>query len=156
MFVAGKVRSAIFFPGKVDALQLDPSAFLADSDLLQALEKRATPLDCAEDRVLFKQGDPPDRVYLLLEGEATVTMDSGDGQSIFSCQATSGSVLGLPALVGKQPYSLSAVAKAGSRAKYIVQAEFDALTQSELSLMVKVLQVLAAEVRSARLAIRQF
>jgi CRP/FNR family cyclic AMP-dependent transcriptional regulator len=144
-----------FFSGKVETLQLDPSAFLADSELLRALEQHATALVCEEDRVLFRQGDPPDGVYLLLDGTAAVTMDSGHGTTVFTCQAKPGSLLGLPALVGKQSYSLSATARPGAKVKYVAKDEFDTLMQSELALMVKVLQVLAAEVRSARMAITQ-
>jgi len=136
-------------------VQLDPSAFLADSDLIQALEKRATPFFCNEDRVLFRQGDPPVGLYILIKGEATLSMDTGNDEVKFSCQATADSLLGLPALIANQPYSLTAVAQKGAKIGFINQDQFSSLMQSELALMVKILQVLAAEVRSARLAITQ-
>jgi CRP-like cAMP-binding protein len=139
-------------PGRF-AVQFDPSAFLADPDLLTALEKCAKPIACDEDRVLFRQGDPPIGVYILSRGEATLTMDSNNGRSLFSCRAVAGSLLGLPALIGNQPYSLSGIASRGAQVGFIDSDAFNTLMQTEAWLMVKVLQVLAAEVRSARMAI---
>lgn len=136
-------------------MQLDPSAFLADSDLIQALEKRATPVACDEDLVLFRQGDPPVGLYVLSQGEVVVSMDAGEDAIAFSCLATAGSVLGLPGLIGNQPYSLTAIARKGASIGFINPDEFETFVQSELPMMGKVLQVLAAEVRSARRAIIQ-
>ena len=136
-------------------MQLDPSAFLADSELIQALKKRSTPLACDEDRILFRQGDPPVGLYVLSQGEATISMDSGHDDLAFSCQATAGSVLGLPGLIANRPYSLTVIARKGSSVGFVSRDEFNNLIQSELPLMGKVLQVLAAEVRSARLALTQ-
>jgi len=136
-------------------MQLDPSAFLADSDLIQALERRAIPVVCNEDRVLFNQGDPAVGLYILSQGEAVLSMDAGDDAVAFSCTATAGSLLGLPGLIASQPYSLTAMARKGARVGFILKDDFQTLIQTELSLMAKVLQVLAAEVRSARLAITQ-
>jgi CRP-like cAMP-binding protein len=134
-------------------VQLDPSAFLADSELLEALEERSMPICCDEDRVLFSQGDASVGLYVLSNGEVTLTMDSAHDGPVFSCVATAGSLLGLPGLIGNQPYSLTAIARSGSQVSFIPRDDFNRLMQSELPLMVKILQVLAAEVRSARQAI---
>jgi CRP-like cAMP-binding protein len=136
-------------------VQLDPSAFLADSELIKALERRATPVPCEQDRVLFRKGDPSIGIYILSRGTATISMESGQDETDFSCNANDGSLLGLPGLIANQPYSLTAVALKGAEVKYVSREEFNALMQTEPALMVKVLQVLAAEVRSARLAIIQ-
>ena len=48
-------------------VQFDPSAFVADSELVEALEKRSLPFPCGEDRVLFRQGEPPTGLYILRE-----------------------------------------------------------------------------------------
>lgn len=136
-------------------MQLDPSAFLADSELIQTLEKHAAPVACNEDRVLFNQGDQAVGLYILSRGEAVVSMDSGNGSVDFACTATSGSLLGLPGLIANQPYSLTAVACKGAQIGFISKDEFQSLMQTDLPLMGKILQVLAAEVRSARMAITQ-
>ena len=72
---------------------------------------------------------------------------------ILSVEATGGSLLGLPGLVSNQPYSLTVVARAGARVSFLGRTEFTALMQSNPPLAFKILQVLAAEVRSARNAL---
>ena len=134
-------------------MQLDPAAFLADSELIRALDEHATPIVCDTDRVLFQQDDPAVGLYILHEGGATLSMASQQGQPLFSVQARSGSLLGLPGLVSNQPYSLTAVAHAGARVSFLGRPEFTAIMQSNPSLAFKILQVLAAEVRSARHAL---
>ena len=136
-------------------MQLDPSAFVADPGLIQALETHATPFVCTEERVLFRQGDPPVGLYILRNGEAIISMDSGQDNISFSCTARGGSLLGLPGLIANQPYSLTAVAHKGATIGFISRENFNSLMQTQSALMVKILQVLAAEVRSARLAIIQ-
>jgi len=132
---------------------LDPTAFLADPELIRALSEHATPVVCDTDRILFQQDEPAAGLYILHEGEATVSMASIQGQAILSVAARDGSLLGLPGLVSNQPYSLTAVARAGSRVSFLSRSEFTALMESSPSLAFKILQVLAAEVRSARKAL---
>ncbi len=134
-------------------MDLDPNAFVADPELIRALDVRSTPVPCDTDRLLFRQDEPSIGVYILHEGEAALTMDSPTGQQLFSVRATAGSLLGLPGLIGNQPYSLSAVARAGARVSFVSRAEFTALMQSDPLLSLKILRVLAAEVRTARRAL---
>jgi CRP-like cAMP-binding protein len=134
-------------------MQLDSSAFLAGADLIQALSSCATVLDCTHERQLFHQGDVADGLYILHEGSATVSMASEDGAQILLFQASSGSLLGLPGLIGNQPYSLTVSANAGARVDFLSKEEFTALMVSDPQLSLKILQVLAAEVRTARMAL---
>lgn len=141
------------FPQERSLVHLDPTAFLADPELIRALSENATPIVCDTDRLLFQQDDPSVGLYILLEGEATVTMTSIQGQPILSIEAKKGSLLGLPGLVSNQPYTLTAVARAGARVSFLGRPEFTALMESNPTLAFKILQVLAAEVRSARNAL---
>lgn len=134
-------------------MQLDPSAFVADQELIEALDSQATPLDCAADRTLFRQGETAEGVYLVRTGEVTLSMDSLEGGPILSVQAGAGSLLGLPALISNQVYSLTAVARAGAQVSFIARDEFTAFMQTHPPLAFKILQVLAAEVSAARRAI---
>ena len=134
-------------------MQLDPNAFLADPDLIRALSERATPVVCDTDRILFHQDHPAVGLYILHEGEVTLSMDSHQGQTILSVKAKDSSLLGLPGLISNEPYSLTAVAHAGARVSFLGRPEFTALMQSNPALAFKILQVLAAEVRSARRAL---
>ena len=134
-------------------MQLDSTAFLADSQLIEELGKQSTSLACDRDRILFRQGDAPLGVYILLKGEATLTMTAQSGETILSTQAVANSLLGLPGLIGNQPYTLTAVAHIGAQLNFVSRDEFTALMQSRPQLSLKILQVIAAELRSARHAL---
>jgi CRP-like cAMP-binding protein len=134
-------------------VNLDPNAFVAAPELIQALDEQAAPIACAEERLLFRQGDPPDGLYILKEGTASLQMTAPDGHSIVSVEVAAGSLLGLPAVVGNTPYTLTAIAHPGTRLGYISRAHFTTLMQTQPMLSLKILQVLAAEVSSARRAL---
>lgn len=134
-------------------MPLDPTAFLADPELLRALSERAKPMDCSTDCFLFHQDDPPTGIYILHQGKVTLSMLAHEGKAILTVEARDGSLLGLPGLIGNEPYSLTAVASAGARISFLDRNEFYSLMQSNPTLSFKILQVLAAEVRSARNAL---
>lgn len=134
-------------------VQPDSSAFVADPDLIRILVARSTPVDCAGGAVLFNQDETASGIYILLDGAGTLAMRSRDGRTIFSIPTMQGSLLGLPALISNQPYSLSATANAGADVRFISRDDFMALMQSDPLLSLKMLQVLAAEVRTARKAL---
>jgi CRP-like cAMP-binding protein len=131
-------------------VKLDPSAFVADPELIQALEKHSTPISCDTDHVLFNQGDHPKGLYILDKGETTITMASPKGEQLMSIQARAGSLLGLPGLIGNEPYTLTAIARNGARLSFVPRDEFTSLMRADPLLSLKMLQVLAAELRSAR------
>jgi CRP-like cAMP-binding protein len=135
-------------------MKLDPAAFHADAELLDGLEPSLAPIVCNDYRILFNQGDGPDGLYILKSGNATLTMNSPKGKQLLSLQPAPGSVLGLPGIIGNEPYTLTAVAHPGSVIGFISRDEFLTLMSSDQRLSLKVLQVLAAEVRSARNALR--
>jgi CRP-like cAMP-binding protein len=63
--------------------------------------------------------------------------------------------LGLPGLVGSEPYTLTATARSEAKLGFVTRDDFIALMESDPLIALKVLQVLAAEVRSARQVILQ-
>jgi CRP-like cAMP-binding protein len=136
-------------------LKLDPSTFVAAPELIQALKKEAAAMSCGEDRVLFRQGEFPVGLFILNEGEVTLTVESGLEEPVVSIHAVPGSLLGLPGLVGNQPYTLTAIAHTGAQLSFIMRESFTSLMQHDPLMSLKVLEVLATEVRSARNAILQ-
>jgi len=77
------------------------------------------------------------------------------GKTIICLRAGPGALLGLPGIVSNEPYTLTAMARKGSEVGFVTRSEFDELLQAEPSLNLMVLQVLAAEVRAARLALSE-
>jgi CRP-like cAMP-binding protein len=103
--------------------------------------------------MLFQQGEAPIGLYLLKTGKASLIMKTDKGEEVVHLTVGSGSILGLPAIVSNEPYTLSAMAHHGSEVKFLARKDFEELIQAQPSLYPKVLEVLAAEVRSARLAL---
>jgi CRP/FNR family transcriptional regulator, cyclic AMP receptor protein len=134
--------------------QIDPSSFVGDPALIRMLDGHAVPTPCTEDGALFRQGDPPVGLYIFHQGIVNLSMMSKNGQSLFAVQALPGSVLGLPALISNQPYSLTATARAGAQVTFVSRDDFTRLMMSSRELSAKILEILAAEVRSARRALR--
>jgi CRP-like cAMP-binding protein len=128
-------------------------SFAADRKLIQSLKGRSKPVDFSSDSILFRQGDPPVGVYILLQGEASLVMKSETGKVLISLQVPAGSVLGLPGLIANEPYTFSAEAAPGADVRFIAQNDFEEVLQSEATLYPKILRILAAEVRSVRLAL---
>jgi CRP-like cAMP-binding protein len=67
----------------------------------------------------------------------------------------SGSLLGLPAIIGNEKYTLTATACRGSDIRFVTREDFEDLIRQKPSLSQLLLHVLAAEVRSARQALSE-
>jgi len=132
--------------------QLDPDAFVADPQLIRAFDTRSTPVPCESERPLFRQGEPAVGIFILHKGVVMLSMMSQDGHSLFAAQAKPGSILGLPGAISNQPYTLSATAGAGAEVCFVGRDDLTAVMHSDPAMSIKMLEVLAAEVRSARRA----
>jgi CRP-like cAMP-binding protein len=80
-------------------------------------------------------------------------MHAATGEVVMCVEVLAGSLLGLPGLIGNVSYSLTATARKGSELDFIAREDFLGLMQTEPSLSLKVLHILAAEVRAARRAL---
>ena len=134
-------------------MKMDAAAFVADQELVEALRKHSEPVLCDEDRVLFKQGDTPTGLYIFHHGDVRLVMHSQLGDELINMPALEGSLLGLPGLIGGSPYSLSAFARKGSEVGFVGREEFAGIMLSQPPIAVGILRVLAAEVRTARMAL---
>jgi CRP-like cAMP-binding protein len=134
-------------------VQLDSTAFVTYPELVLAFLKLADALPCEPDCVLFRQGDVPTGLYILHEGQATLSTNSFGGEFAISLQTTAGSLLGLPSVIGREPHQLTAIAHRGSRLSFINSDDFASLIQSDPLLSRKILQVLAEEVQFTRRAV---
>ena len=138
-------------------MDLNSSAFVAPPELVRAVSRCATPIDCPLDRYLFRQGDDPTGLYVLLSGRVTMILESVPCPfEVVHELESPGSLLGLPAIIGDKPYSLTAVAHAHAEVSFVKRDDFSRLMLSEPALGMMILQVLAAEVRSARAAISEY
>jgi CRP/FNR family transcriptional regulator, dissimilatory nitrate respiration regulator len=126
------------------------NSFAADSRLIEALRERSQPVACTEGRILFSQGDAPGGLYIIKSGEAALVMTSATGNVIMCFHTGAGSLLGLPAVIGKEPYSLTAMARKGSVVSFVTRDDFEQLLRTDPSMNPYILKVLAKEIRTAR------
>jgi CRP-like cAMP-binding protein len=132
---------------------MNQNSFAADRRLILALERLSHPIHYDDGRILFSQGDAPTGLYIVERGKAELVMISEAGKVVMRLHAGAGSLLGLPAIIGNKPYSLTAVAGKGSEVRFVPRDGFEDMLQAEPSLYPYVLQVFAAEVRAARNAL---
>jgi CRP-like cAMP-binding protein len=138
------------------SVNFDSSSFIAEKELIEALEKRSSTIVCEEERKLFTQGGKPTGLYILRKGTATLSMESPTGGILMSITLFPGSLMGLPALIGNEPYTLTGTAPKGAELGFVTREDFNSLMLTDPTLAVRILRVLAAEVRTARHAISEF
>src|SRR5208337_1772559 len=93
---------------------MEHKSSVAGARLVQALVVRSQPVAGTEDRTLFNRGETPTGLYFLQSGEAALLMKSHTGQTVMCRHARSGSLLGLPGIIGNEPYTLIAILRKGS------------------------------------------
>lgn len=133
-------------------MNLDSSAFVADQELIDRLRQYAHPVDCTSERELFHQGEQPTGLFILQNGHAIMSIAGMKGEEVVQLRVGPGSLLGLPGLVSNMEYSMSATAKPGSQVSFVPREDFSRLMLSEPTVAMHILRVLAAEVRTARIA----
>jgi CRP-like cAMP-binding protein len=134
-------------------VQIDPAAFVADPNLIRVLNERSILVPCETDRVLFRQDEPPVGIFIVHRGGVTLSLVSQDGHSLFAVQAKPNSILGLPGVISNLPYTLSAAAGGGAQVTFVSSADLKALMEADSAFSLKMLELLASEVRSARKAL---
>ncbi len=71
-------------------------------------------------------------------------------------RAGAGSLIGLPAVIGNQPYSLTARAGVDAEIRQLSSEGFCSLVKSHPEFCADVLKILATEIRSVRKALADF
>jgi len=130
----------------------DEPSFVPSEIFLNALQSRSTLVFCSHGETLFCQGDAPVGIYILRQGRAKLTIHGVEGEATFAVKSAPGSLLGLPAVISHQPYSLTAKAEDGAELSFIPYDAFHDLIRTDPGLAFEALQALAAEIHAARRA----
>lgn len=128
------------------------SDILANAELCGEIEKRSAPILVGKGEILFRQGEDPAYAFLVKTGEIVLTMKLS-GDALLSVTAKERSLVGLPAIVSNEPYSMTAKAIRDCQICKISRNDFHELTKQNPSVCCNVLQILAAEVQAARQAL---
>ena len=115
-------------------------------------ESRSQLTKISNKRRLFRQGQTADKLFLLHAGEVVLTSKQPNG-SVIGFRAVPGSLIGLPAIAGNQPYSMSATVRRYSEIYSISLGTFREIVGKNPRLSFRVQEILAAEVKSARLQV---
>ena len=100
--------------------------------------------------LLFNQGDEVTGVYILSKGRARLTLRSPDGKIHLEEIVGRGGLLGLPAAISGTPYSLTAEVLSDAELAFLTREELVGLMQSDVSLSLKLVELLSQEVRAMR------
>jgi CRP-like cAMP-binding protein len=125
------------------------SECVLDCELVDAIEALSRLRHVTAQRVLFRQGQPPSRLFLLKAGDVVLTSRLAD-KSVLGFRAAPGSLIGLPAVAGNRPYGMTATVTKNSDLHAISVSTFREIVGSNPRLSFRVLEILAGEVRSAR------
>lgn len=121
----------------------------AGPELRKQLCAIATAVDKPAGEVLFRRGDPVKGAYLVLDG--TVWMGQDEEEARYPGRLLSaGCVLGLPATLSGEPYSLTAKVREDARLALVPRAAMLHLLHDDANLSLEVLRVLSEEISEMR------
>jgi CRP-like cAMP-binding protein len=123
---------------------------ILDRELVERIISRSVEV-FPQDGILFRQGEQADSLYFVKSGEASLTMKAGDKE--IRIRAGQGSLLGIPAIVGNQPYSMTGKATWEAEVFRLSRDAFSDLIKREPRMQQAALRILAGEVRVARQAL---
>ena len=126
---------------------------IASRELALAVEKRAKSTTAPAGYILFRQCDAPEAAFYLKTGKVRLTMQVGE-RTIMSARVPAGSLLGLPAIMGNKPYSLTATAVGQVEVYRMSRDDFKQMILQD-QLCFDVVRILAGEVHSARIALAE-
>ena len=130
------------------AIQRNAATFEAPQEICSILRQAGRCEEFAAGNILFRSGDPPKGVFLVLRG--SFALSAGDGDSAFTRIAGEGSLLGLPSTVSHRAYSLTAEALTAVAVCHIQPEEFRDMLSSNPLLGMAVVNILCDEVSALR------
>jgi len=123
---------------------------ILDRELAEKIIGRSVEV-LTQDGILFRQGEPADCLHFVKSGEASLTMQAGDKE--VRIRADQGSLLGISAIVGNQPYSMTGKAAWEAEVFRLSRDAFSDLIKREPRMEQAALRILAGEVKVERRAL---
>lgn len=117
------------------------------AEVVEALTAAGSDLTVPAGTLLFGQGDPADRFFLLREGQVRLFVgDPGGGEAVLHVFGP-GDMFGLPAMVGLQRYPVNGEALSDSRLTVVTRAGLIARLQAEPQRLMALYSTLGARWR---------
>jgi CRP/FNR family cyclic AMP-dependent transcriptional regulator len=92
---------------------------------------------------IFRQGDPGDVMYAIVEGEVEIAVDGSQRNIV-----RSGEVLGEMALIDKKPRSATAIAMSDCKVVVINEQRFNFLIQQTPIFVTQIMKVMSDRIRT--------
>jgi CRP-like cAMP-binding protein len=138
-------------------------ARLAASPLMRALSVEASrrmaaagrPIALEPGQPLFAEGDPPDAIYVVIDGELEVLSRMSDGRELRYAAAGAGEIVGEMAVLDGSPRSASVVAARRTTVWRVPHTALTRALQAEPAAALVLIRELARRLRAANLALQQ-
>jgi len=130
-----------------------PSSAIS-KEFMREIDGLSIPAVLPADRVLFREGDAPEHLYLLKEGEVVFTIQCA-GKIVPCFSVKSGALLGLSAVIAGTPFALTATASPGAKVRQIEAHEFLARMDGHTDRYMCILRFLAEETLQAHQALAE-
>ncbi len=121
----------------------ETDTYARDVNPADLFSHETNPVRLAPGEILFKAGDPPDGMFVLLEGSLTVTI----GDTVLE-NSTRGAILGEMALIDQSPRGATVTAREPSSLVKLDQRRFQYLIQQNPFFATHVMKVLADRLRA--------
>lgn len=126
------------------------TAFAASQELCSALRAIGTANTVKEGTVLFRQGEEVKGVYVVNSGKVRLSLTDTTTGSVSDRFAQGGSVLGLPATMAGNAYSLTAEVRSAAEVVFVPRERVLELLRVQPTLCFEVVEILAQEVAHMR------
>jgi CRP-like cAMP-binding protein len=121
-----------------------PGTFIGPERVFEKLRALCTERTVEGSTVLFGQGEAPKEVVLVLHGEIALTPDASEPTL---CRiAGTGAVLGVPAILGRKCYSVTAVAVSKCIIAIMPRERFLAALPTDPEMTLGIVRMLAEEI----------
>ena len=112
-------------------------------DLLSLFHKEKDLVDYAEGDVVFAEGERGDKLYVVIEGEVSLSVRDTEVDTI-----KSGEVFGEMALIDDEPRSATAKAKTACKLAAVDERRFTFLVQQTPHFAIQVMRLMAKRLRA--------
>lgn len=136
---------------------LRESALLAglDAASLEAILASSARLEVPDGGFFFMEGDPADRLFILLDGKVKLSQVTPDGQQVIHGYIAPGREFGLVAVLANMAYPVSAQAVGPSHALALPQAEARRLVAQAPQLALNAMAIMARQIGDYQSRIRE-
>lgn len=124
--------------------------FKVDGELESKFVAKAKTVLKPAGALLFRQGESVNGLYILKTGRARMTLRSTNGHVHFEETVEPGGLLGLPAAISGNPYSLTAEVIDDAELSFLTRQELVGLMQDDIKLSMRLVELLSKEVRAMR------